>query len=113
MTTQKTHDDFLAQILEAEKKAADNVAKAQSNGQTDLQKHLKKGEEAKDKKVAEAREKARESVKEAQVEARKAYEADIAEGAREAKMIGKDFDTKLTKLIPQAQNFLVNDLLAA
>lgn len=113
MTTHVKQDDFLAQILEAEDQAANNVKKAQSKGHSDLQAHNKKGQQAKDKKVAQARESAREAVKDAQVQARKAYEADITEGQREAKLVGKDFDTKLSKLIPQAQNFLVSDLLAA
>lgn len=105
-------DNFLAQILEAEAKAAKDIEKAKVKAQQDLEAFASKAADARSAKLDDQREKAKDTLKERQVKAKKMYEDMVAEGEKEAHLLNQEVDRKIEKLIPQAQSYFISDILA-
>ena len=106
-----TKDDFVTQILAAEKEAADSVQAAAKKAQNDLNQYEAKLAQGRETALEKLRSKSKEKLKDRQAAARKKYEDSIAEGKREAASLEKDVTAKLDKHMSTAQAYFLNELL--
>lgn len=109
MTTQQ--DDFLAQILAAEKTAGQKIAKATEKARLDKGKYEKMLSEKREKVLNAAREKAKGRLQEKQVAVKDVYRDILAEGQKEVSTIKKEAIKKEEKIITSAGSVFLNDIL--
>lgn len=108
----QTQDDFLVQVQRAEKKAAENLKRAQEQAQANLDECRRKLNVDLEKKCGAAREHSKSKLRDAQVKGRGVYEELVREGDREALKVEKDGLDKISKLLPGAEVFFLNDVLS-
>ncbi len=104
-------DDFLAQVTGTEAKAEQMIVDAETDKRTKLEEKSFTLNKEREAKYAEVRKNGEKRIADKNDSTKKEYESFVEKGKGEVKKLQADSKPKIESAVPNAQQFLLNELL--